>query len=147
MHSRRRRYGFTFIEIMVVLVIVAVLMAVALPGYQGSMRKSARTAARTVLYDVVSRQEQYLMNNKFYAVTLADLGLPEPNAVDRSSKAVAGDSGDRVYRIELTQVSTTAFAVQATPQLRQTEDGCGTFTLKSDGSQLVSGVIGRLDCW
>ena len=146
-HGKPGRGGFTLIEIMVVLVIIAVLMATAVPSYRDSTRKSARTAARAALYDVASRQEQYFMNNKSYSGTLAGLGLPEKYAVDRTSKMVAVNSAARVYHIELMNASAAAFEVLATAQRDQAEDDCGNFSLKSDGAQAVSGVMGSLACW
>ena len=81
------------------------------------------------------------------ALTLAGLGLPEKYAVDRTSKMVAVNSAARVYHIELMNASAAAFEVLATAQRDQAEDSCGNFSLKSDGAQAVSGVMGSLACW
>ena len=139
--------GFSLVELMVVLAIAGILAAVALPSYQNSVKKSARTAARGVLFDVVSRQEQYFLNNKSYATTLAALGLPAAYYVDNTAKPVIATSSDRVYAITLANTSATAFDAVATPQLEQASDSCGNFTLKSDGTQSASGALGASECW
>lgn len=41
--------GFTLIEVMIAVVIVAILVAVALPAYQNSIRKSRRSEAFAAL--------------------------------------------------------------------------------------------------
>jgi type IV pilus assembly protein PilE len=145
--KKNNNSGFTLVELMVVIAILAVLVTVTLPTYQNSVRKAARTAAKGVLFDVVSRQEQYFMNNKSYSATLADLGLPASYAVNKSSKIVGTTSTDRAYTITLANTSATAFDAVATAQLGQASDGCGNYTLKSDGTQAVSGAVGADGCW
>jgi len=147
MSMRNRSGGFTLMEMLIVLVIIAILASIALPSYQSSLRKSARTSAKGSLMDVVSRQEQYFMNNKGYSTSLGGLGLPDPYYIDKKNESVAAGDGSRVYRLTLANVSAVAFDALATPQLDQTEDACGSYTLKSDGSKAVSGSIGASICW
>ena len=72
--GRRRGHGFTLIELMIVVVIVAILAAVALPAYNDSVRKSRRTAAKTAVLDMASREEKFYTTNNAYASTASNLG-------------------------------------------------------------------------
>ena len=49
-------------ELMIVMVIIAVLAAVALPTYQGQVRKSRRAEAVTFMSKVQQAQERYRAN-------------------------------------------------------------------------------------
>jgi type IV pilus assembly protein PilE len=48
--------GFTLVELMVVIVIASILMAIAIPSYKTSIRKSRRTDAKTALLDLAGRE-------------------------------------------------------------------------------------------
>ena len=76
-----RRSGFTLIELLVTLTIVAILAAVAYPAYQDHMRKGRRAAAQAFLVEAGSRQQQFLLDARRYAVgdgAVAALNLTVP---------------------------------------------------------------------
>ena len=50
--------GFTLIEAMIVLVVLGVILSIAVPTYQGSLRKSRRAEARLILTDTSQRLER-----------------------------------------------------------------------------------------
>ena len=142
------RGGFTLIEILVALVIAGILLFVALPGYQFAVIKSTRAAARMALLDVHSRQEQYFVNHKRYAVALENLGLGEDHFVDRQGGAVGHDSASYLIRLEL--IDGAYVGVQAIPLNGQAADSrCMTFSLSRTGVRTVSGsmVSNPSDCW
>lgn len=139
--------GMTLIEILIVVLIMAALSAIALPTYEGSVRKTARAAGKGALMDVAMRQEQYFINNKAYATALDGLGLPDPYYIDKTVEPVAGTNDSRVYQLTLDNATATSYDVVATAVLRQSDDGCGNYTLKSDGSRSVSGTTGSAACW
>ena len=147
MKSRPMMSGMTLIEILIVLVILGVLTAVALPTYQNSVLKSGRTAAKGALMDLALRQEQYFINNKSYSSALTELGLPDPYYFDRTSVQVAATDGARVYQLSLANASATSYDGVATAVHEQAADGCGSYTLKSDGTRMVSGAVGSAGCW
>jgi type IV pilus assembly protein PilE len=147
MKNRGKQRGIFIVEMMVVIAIIAILSQIILPTYQNSVRKTARVAAKGTLFDIVSRQEQYFLNNRSYAASLAALGLTDPMYVDKMTESVPADDGGRVYQISLANTSNTSFDVVATAVMRQAEDSCGNFTLRSDGTKVASGATGSAVCW
>lgn len=140
--------GFTILELMTVLVIAAILFFVALPGYQYAVLKSGRAAARGILLNVMTRQEEYFINNKRYAVALADLGLPEPFYIDRQAEAVG--QARAAYRVDLAIENEVFVGVAAAPRNRQAQDeDCMTFSLSRTGIRGVSGSFASAPghCW
>lgn len=144
-----KRAGFTLLEMMVVLLIVGILLLVGLPGYRGAVLKSARAAARGTLVGVMSRQEQYFINHKRYALSLEELGLPSPYYVDKQAEPV--DEAVAAYRIELDIQSDAYAGVRAVPENGQLEDrACMTFTISRIGIRSVSGEYTSSNpqhCW
>lgn len=144
---RHRSAGFTMVEALVVVVVFAILATITLPAYQNAVRKSGRSAAKGALMDVALRQEQFFLNNRSYSTSLANLGLPDPYFVNKSSDVVAGADPSGVYRVTLANTSATAYDAVATPVHNQTEDLCGNYTLTSTGNRSVSGAAGQAACW
>jgi len=140
--------GFTLLEMVTVLVVAAILYFVALPGYQHAVLKSGRAAARGILLDVMTRQEEYFINNKRYAVALTDLGLPEPFYINRQAQAV--EQARAAYQVDLAIEEDIFVGVAAVPRNRQAEDGnCMTFSLSRTGIRAVSGSFAGEPghCW
>jgi len=144
----RRRHGFSLVELLVALAIAAILLFVALPGYQFMVLKSTRAAARATLLDVVSRQEQYFVNHKRYAINLGGLGLPEPYHVDSRGEAV--ESGAASYNVSLELRDGNYTGAVAAPVNRQASDSqCLAFSLSHSGVRAVSGAQASSPgaCW
>jgi len=59
----RRQSGFSLVELIVVAAIIGILMAISLPAYKEYIIRANKSAAKAVLMDVASRQEQYLMKS------------------------------------------------------------------------------------
>jgi type IV pilus assembly protein PilE len=77
----KKALGFTLIEIIVVVAIIGILAAIAIPSYQQHLRKGRRANAEAFLSDVASRQQQYLLDARGYAIggsALSDLGVTAP---------------------------------------------------------------------
>jgi len=147
-HSKRKGRGFTLIEVMIVIVVVALLMTVALPAYQQQVLKSKRALGKGELLKILAEQEQYFVNNRSYALTLADLGHTNPYAIDADGNEVATGDSARIYTIQLDSASATAFNIQAVPQLGQADDTlCKTLQITSTGIKTESGTATAAECW
>ncbi|MEE7565535.1 type IV pilin protein, partial [Xanthomonas sp. Kuri4-3] len=70
--SRRRRAGFTLIELMVTVAVVAILSAIAYASYSYAVVKSRRSAAAACLQERAQFMERYYTTNLSYA------GAPTP---------------------------------------------------------------------
>lgn len=66
--------GFSLIELMLAVAIIGILMAVAMPAYQEYLRRANQSAAKAVLMEVSSRQEQYLMKAGSYSASYTATG-------------------------------------------------------------------------
>lgn len=71
--------GFTLIELMIAVAVVAILAMIAIPTYTAQMVKGRRSSAEAVLLDIAQREQQYLLDARGYAYSVATL-YGTPNA-------------------------------------------------------------------
>lgn len=131
--------GFSLVEILCVLAMVALLGAVALPLYDGHVRRSRRAEARAALLQAAHRLEREATATGTYPAG----DLP-------ASQADVAGGRYRILRVAPASELDGAlrFSLQAVPLGAQTRDDCGTFTLNSTGER---GLLGNrapvADCW
>lgn len=140
--------GFTLIELMITVVIVAILLAIAIPNYSESVRKSTRSVARTHLLDIANRQQEFFYNNKSYSANLAGLGYAANSVgVGKDGQLVAAGAAEAVYDLSVIAADATSYSLSAAPINAQANDSdCGTFSLDSAGTKSASGALGAA-CW
>lgn len=145
--GRLRAAGFNLVELMVVVAIVGTLLAIALPAYNQSIRKSRRTEAKTALLDLAGREERYYnTNNNVYTATPANLGYTTFAAVGSGYYAVtvtANPAGLPAPSYLITAAPIT------TDQLKDT--ACLYYALDSTGKQVAGTSAGTAvtgsTCW
>ena len=71
--QRKRSFGFTLIELMIVIAIMAILIAVAVPAYQTSVIRSREAVLRQNLFTLRSLIQQYTLDKQKAPQSLEDL--------------------------------------------------------------------------
>lgn len=61
---RKRKGGFTLIEIMIVVLIISVLLAIAIPNFMRARETSRAKSCCSNLRQIETAKEQYAMDNK-----------------------------------------------------------------------------------
>jgi type IV pilus assembly protein PilE len=132
--NSRRQSGFTLIELMVTVAIVAVLAAVAYPSYQSHLRKGRRAQAQAYLMDIAQREQQYLTDNRAYAVDAGGVTA----ATTLSAPAVPTDIASYYTVTTAARAGVTpSFIVTATAQGAQVKDG--NLTIDETGAKTPAG--------
>jgi len=135
--GRGRPRGFTLIELMITVAVVAILAAIAFPSYATYVKKSRRGDAEATLMDIAQREQQYLLDARTYAATVAALNVTIPADVSA------------YYTIQICQTTVPCaapggapptFAIIATPIAGSPQAGDFTLTLDSTGAKSPAGV-------
>jgi len=130
---RKRLRGFTLIEVLLVILLLLILSAIAIPAYTNQVLKSRRAETQAYLLSAHARQQQFLLDTRAYAPTLANLGVPMPDNV-----ALAYD-----VAMVVNAAIPPAFSLTATPRASQSREACGTLTINQTGARTAA-VSG---CW
>ena len=146
--NRRRQFGITLIELMVVVAIIAIISAFAYPSYQRYVIKAKRTVAQNALLQIADRQQQFFMDNKRFTADLTDLGfLADPHVVDDDGNTTVAGDAQAVYSLSLSNVTATTWTITAAPLNGQlTRDTyCGSLSITQAGTKGKSGASDN--CW
>lgn len=137
-HAQTRRdAGFTLIELMIVVALTGILVAIAVPTYQDSVRKSRRGQAQADLVEAAQALERYYtVNGKYTGKTLKEIA-----GFDQSPRA----DGTAHYSLSL-QADTRSYTVTATPSSdsSQSQDKCGTMSVDATGKKTAKSTD---YCW
>jgi general secretion pathway protein G len=71
--SNRRSFGFTLIELMIVMAVIAVLMSIALPIYTRSIQRSKESVLKNNLFTLRTVIDEYTYDKQKAPQTLQDL--------------------------------------------------------------------------
>tara|TARA_B100002003_G_scaffold137333_1_gene126958 strand:- start:1810 stop:2238 length:429 start_codon:yes stop_codon:yes gene_type:complete len=132
-------YGFTLIELMIVITIIGIIAAVALPSYQQYVESTRRTTAQGDLLELAQFMERRYTNG--YDYREADGSAP---ALPFTTQPRQGGTTFYNYGFE-GAVTRNAFTLQATPANGQTADDCGW--LRIDQAGVRTSESGDAECW
>lgn len=126
--------AFTILELMIACSVVAILLTLAIPGYQGHVLRSYRSAAIEALLAAAACQERIYASEFSY---------------DTRRCVVQDDNGKYELRFEPPEMAAlTGFTVLADPVEAQRGDPCGSLSLDQSGVRGISGEASRLrKCW
>ena len=90
--NRKRTFGFSLIELMIVLIVVAILVTLAYPSYINYARKAKRGEAQQLLLNWSINQEIWRSNNPCYETVCGSTipGVPAPSHDNYNFTGVAG---------------------------------------------------------
>lgn len=146
-----KRFGFSLIELLVVLVIMAVLASQAMPAWQQHVVRTKRGEAHSALLKLMMQQERYHTQTNSYIAFAAGVAEAEAHNFQWWSGASAPTSA---YEIEgkacdgeLIEQCVQVVAMPGTGQVdgKFRDDDCGRLTLTSTGLRLASGPA--TGCW
>src|SRR5438309_8084688 len=102
---RRRRRGFSLIELLIVIAIILIIITIALPKFQKAQMFARETAALGAIKTIHTVQVQYYSQYGKYATSLTELGPPtsgaaSPAAADLIDSTLAnGDKGGYKFTV------------------------------------------------
>lgn len=144
----RRQYGFSLIELMIVVVIVGIIAAFAYPSYQEQVRKTRRSDCSGALVSLGNAMERfYTVNNTYLGAAAGGANTGAPAIF---STACPVDGGNPTYNLTILAATASTYSVQAAPTGPQAGDQCGSFTMTNTGLKGVTGASTGVvwqDCW
>jgi type IV pilus assembly protein PilE len=154
--------GFTFLELLIIVVIVGLLAAFGLPALLQYSMQSRISTGQTALRQIARLETQWFEDHHGYA-NLGQLGYPVDSGLaaiylDKDGAISGHGSDSAIYRITLKLGSPTEAAARgqgaayylltAEPLNDQARDSrCGTMSLASTGQVGATGGDGETGCW
>lgn len=126
--------GFTLIELLITIAIIGILAAIAIPGYIGMQKNSARTEAFTNLQNLALLEQQFFADRGRFSPCTAGSGYTSPPAGTTVFLGTAGmdhitnayDTADTSSRGLIQRGGAAANAVDSQNALPGFKPGTGT---------------------
>lgn len=104
MKRNQKVFGFTLVEIMIVVTIIGILASLAVPAFQRARWKALETSIRNNLRQIWGAAQQYMLENGVVEVKLADIIQWESKKADEKGETLHGDTNPG-YTSTLRQVA------------------------------------------
>jgi prepilin-type N-terminal cleavage/methylation domain-containing protein len=88
--NRRAEFGFTLIELMIVVTIIGVIATIGIPNLIKLAHKSRRSEAVLALKAIQQNQQEYFGRHGRYADTFDDMGFELPATTQTDSRTIIG---------------------------------------------------------
>lgn len=138
----KRPFGFTLIELMIVVAVVAILAMIAIPGYMEQIRKGKRAEAARAIGDITLREERWRADHSTYG-TLDDL-------TGSAANSTSFNNALQYYSVSIANNTATGYVITATRKGDLANDPkCGNFTMTLAAGITTKDVSSgdRKYCW
>lgn len=89
--TRRRRRGFSLIELLIVIAIILIIITIAMPKLTNAKKFAQETAALRAIQTIHTAEVQYNSQYGKYAVSLTELGPPASGAASPAAADLIGN--------------------------------------------------------
>lgn len=130
-----KKYGFSLIELMIVLAIIGILACIVYPAYKTHIVRTRRTDAIVALNDLAARMEQYYdEHNSYKGAMIKNLGI---------------NDNSYYYKLRINSTDDTTYELEAVPISIQAKNDakCGILILNQLGEKNISGTGAIENCW
>ena len=150
----KRAYGFTLIELMIVVCIIAILAAIAFPAYDAYVIRGKRAEGRALLMDAASKMEKHYSDCLKFSANISTVKNCSSGAAGAVNICGSGTCNSETGKYNLTITSTDAnsYTLFAAPTF--TDAQCGTFALRHTGEKCINSTTcssadatAVRDCW
>ena len=134
---KRRRGGFSLVELLIVIAIMLILLAIALPRLDKARMQTQETATIRQIGTIHTAQTQYFSQFGKYATALTELGPPASGQPGPSgAELIPGDlaAGTKTGYLFTLQGTATGYVINATPV---TFNSTGRRTFFSDQTMVI----------
>jgi type IV pilus assembly protein PilE len=152
------QYGFTLVEVMIVVAIIGILAAIAFPAYTESVAKGRRSKATSQLMQAQQWMERFYSENYAYDKDTTNASPVTRFNVSFATVPPPGESATAYYNISLSNLTATTYTIRAVRATSMANDACGDMTIDNlgkkdfvsgtyDSSRFATAADAKATCW